>query len=346
MDKNIGNIDAELNELLLNKRVEIKIIGLGGGGNNTINTLQDSKLANVDIIAMNTDAQDLLKAKADYKVLLGKDLTRGLGAGANPEIGEQAALESITQIKKIVDSADAVFLTCGLGGGTGTGAIPVIANMCKKAGILTIAVVTVPFTVEGQYRWDNAMLGLQKLEKEVDSLLVIRNDKLLEIASDLPISAAFKVADNVLCNAIKGIVELVTKPGLVNLDFADLKTITKDSGVALIGIGESDSENRAAEAVDKAMNNPLLDLDLKGARGVLVNIMGGSDFTLDEANSIVQNVTAKVDEDARIIWGAQINNELGKMVKVLVVVTGLHSKTIIDSKAEEGYVDVDDLLKD
>ncbi len=324
----------------------IKVIGVGGGGGNAVQHMVGSGINGVDFICTNTDAQALCRFDGAKSLQIGSNITKGLGAGANPEIGEQSALESIGQIKKLLEPCDAVFLTCGLGGGTGTGSIPVIANLCKKAGVLTIAVVTVPFSVEGQYRWENAMSGLQKLEKEVDSLIVIRNDKLLDIASDLPINSAFKVADNILCNAIKGIIEMVTRPGLVNLDFADLKAVMRGSGVALIGIGESDSKKRAEEAVDKAMNNPLIDIDLHGAQGVLVNIIGGTEFTLDEANSIVQHVTEKVDEDARIIWGAQIDKALSKKVKVLVVVTGLHSKSIIDSKAEEGYVDVDHLLED
>src|SRR3989338_5318318 len=223
--------------------------------------MRETGIKGCEIIAVNTDAQDLLYSNADHKILIGRELTRGLGAGSNPKVGEQAAKESEQEIRKKLGDVDMVFITCGLGGGTGTGAAPVVAEMAKKIGALTVAIVTLPFEIEGRRRYENAMLGLEKLENTVDTLIVIPNDKLLELASDLPLHTAFKVADEVLTNAVKGIAELVTRVGLVNLDFADIKTIMSDGGVAMIGVGESDTENRAVEAVEKAITNPLLDVE-------------------------------------------------------------------------------------
>ncbi|MDO8628589.1 MAG: cell division protein FtsZ, partial [Nanoarchaeota archaeon] len=227
-----------------------------------------------------------------------------------------------------LEGADMVFITCGLGGGTGTGTSPVVAEQAKKVGALVIGIVTVPFEMEGQRRYENAMQGLEKLENIVDTLIVIPNDKLLILAPDLPLHTAFKVADEILTNAVKGIAELVTKTGLVNLDFADIRTVMGKGGVAMIGVGESDSENRAEEAVKKAINNPLLDVDINGATGALINIAGGPDLTLDEAKKVVQTVSEKLSHDARIIWGAQISEDLSKTVRALIIVTGVQSPQI------------------
>ncbi len=230
-----------------------------------------------------------------------------------------------------------VFITCGLGGGTGTGSAPVIAEIAKKLGALTVAVVTVPFEVEGKRRWENAMIGLEKLEHTVDTLIVVPNDKLLELAPDLPIQTAFKVADEILTNAVKGVAELVTRAGLVNLDFADIKTVMSGAGVAMIGVGESDTENRATEAVEKAISNPLLDVDIAGASGALINVTGGPDMTLAEAKRVVEVVSERLDEDARVIWGAQINDDMEKTIRALLIVTGVHSPQIFgpDRRAKE-----------
>ena len=235
-----------------------------------------------------------------------------------------------------------VFITCGLGGGTGTGAAPVVAEVAKKLGALTIAVVTLPFHIEGKRRIENALLGLERLEKIVDTLIVIPNDKLIEIAPDLPLHTAFKVADEILTNAVKGIAELVTKPGLVNLDFADIKAIMGEGGVALIGLGESDTENRAIEVVEKALNNPLLDVEVSGGKGALVNVAGGPDMTLDEAKLVVESVSNKLSEEAKMIWGAQITPELEGTIRVLIIITGVKSSQI--KGKEEAKKDVDNEL--
>ena len=222
-----------------------------------------------------------------------------------------------------------VFITCGLGGGTGTGSAPVVAEVAKKMGALTVGVVTLPFQMEGHRRYENAIVGLDKMEKNVDTLIVIPNDKLLELAPELPLHTAFKVADEILTNSVKGIAELVTKAGLVNLDFADIRAVMSNGGVALIGVGESDTERRAIEAVDKALNNPLLDADVSGANGALINVAGGPDMTLAEAKQVVEAISEKLDEDAKIIWGAQITEDLEGTIRVMLIVTGVKSSQII-----------------
>jgi cell division protein FtsZ len=326
--KSKNQIDAELEALLSKQKAKIKVVGAGGGGNNTINRITEVGVKGAETIAINTDAQDLLYTNADKKILIGRDVTKGLGAGSNPKLGEDAARENELDIKKALQGADMVFITCGLGGGTGTGSAPIVADLAKKMGALTVGVVTLPFAMEGRARYENAMIGLEKMEQTTDTLIVIPNDKLLEIAPDLPLNTAFKVADEILTNAVKGIAELVTRAGLVNLDFADIRTIMSNGGVALIGVGESDTENRAEEAVAKAITNPLLDVSIEGANGALINVCGGDDLTLDEARKVVEAVSAKLDESAKIIWGAQISKDLEKTIKVLLVVTGVKSPQI------------------
>ena len=324
-----GNIvDAELEKVLAKQRATIKVIGTGGAGNNTANRISEVGVAGCEIIAINTDAQDLLYTTADKKILIGRDLTSGLGAGSVPKIGEDAARESEHDIKKAIEHADMVFITCGLGGGTGTGSAPVIAEIAKKMGSLVVGIVTIPFTMEGHRRYENAVMGLEKLENIVDTLIVIPNDKLLELAPDLPLQTAFKVADEILTNAVKGIAELVTKAGLVNLDFADIRAVMGNGGVALIGVGESDSENRAIEAVEKAITNPLLSVDVGGANGALINVIGGTDMTLEEARKVVETVSEKLDEDARVIWGAQISEDMTGTIRTMLIVTGVQSSQI------------------
>ncbi len=321
-------IDAELEQLLSSQKAKIKVVGTGGGGNNTINRIAEVGIEGSEVIAINTDAQDLLYTTSDRKILIGKEITGGLGAGSVPKIGEEAARESEHEIKSAMAGSDMVFITCGLGGGTGTGSAPVVAEMAKKNGALTIGVVTVPFAMEGQRRYENAIVGLEKLEETVDTLIVIPNDKLLELAPELPIQTAFKVADEILTNAVKGIAELVTKAGLVNLDFADIRAVMGKGGVALIGVGESDTENRATEALQKALENPLLDVDVSGANGALINVIGGNDMTLDEARKVVESISNKLDEDARVIWGAQINEDMQSTIRVMLIVTGVKSSQI------------------
>src|SRR3989339_1621242 len=324
----IREIDKELAELLKKQSAKIKVIGIGGGGNNSLSRMREIGIRGGELIAINTDAQDLLYTDADHKILIGKELTQGLGAGSNPKIGEEAAKESMSEIKKKLSGSDMVFITCGLGGGTGTGAAPEIAKIAKKDGALTIAVVTLPFTIEGQKRIENAVIGLEKLESFVDTLIIIPNDKLLELAPKLPLQTAFKIADEILTNAVKGITELVTTNGLVNLDFADIKAVMVDGGVSLIGMGESDTADRAIEAVEKAIDNPLLDVDISNATGALVNVFGGPDMSLDEYKLIIETIGNKLNPEAKLIGGAQISEDLDKSIRVLLIVTGVKSAQI------------------
>ena len=325
----VKEIDKELEELIKKQTTKIKVVGVGGGGNNSLSRMREIGIRGGELIAINTDAQDLLYTNADAKILIGRELTQGLGAGSNPKMGEEAAKESESEIKKKLSGSDMVFITCGLGGGTGTGAAPVIAAVTKKSNALTIGVVTLPFTIEGKKRLENAMNGLEKLESIVDTLIVIPNDKLLELAPELPLHTAFKIADEILTNAVKGITELVTTPGLVNLDFADIRAVMSNGGVSLIGMGESDSTNRAMEAIEKAINNPLLDVDISNAAGALVNIIGGSDMSLDECKAIIEEVGNKLSPEAKLIWGAQISADMDKSIRVLLIVTGVRSSQIL-----------------
>jgi len=320
--------DAELRKIVEGIKTAIKVIGAGGAGGNTLNRLMEMGIEGGDIIAINTDALDLLYTNANTKVLIGATITGGIGAGNNPEVGEQCAE---TDIKKIADSltdSDMVFITCGLGGGTGTGSVPVVAEVAKDLNSLTIGIVTLPFAVEGRVRANNALSGLKKLRRHADTVIVIPNDRLMEIAPNLPINAAFKVADELLSNAVKGITEMVTKPGLVNMDFADIRTIMKDGGTAMIGFGASTKdtkmEDRARESVEKALKSPLLDTDVSSAKGALINIVGSRDMTLQEAEEIVRIVSESIDPGAEIIWGAQIDDSLDRnIIKTLLILSGV-----------------------
>ena len=323
------DIDRELEELLKRQITKIKVFGVGGGGNNSLNRMKEIGIKGGELIAVNTDAQDLLYTNSDQKILIGRELTHGLGAGNNPSIGEEAAKESESDIKKKLYGADMVFITCGLGGGTGTGAAPVIAALAKKQGALTIGIVTLPFTIEGKKRIENAMNGLEKLESIVDTLIVIPNDKLLELAPELPLHIAFKISDEILTNAVKGVTELVTSSGLVNLDFADIRAVMTDGGVSLIGMGESDTGQRALEAVEKAIQNPLLDVDISNSTGALINIIGGNDMSLDECKLIVETIGNKLNSEAKLIWGAKISQDMDKVIRVLLIVTGVKSSQIL-----------------
>ena len=329
-----NEIDKELESIIQKHAARIKVVGCGGGGGNSVSRMREIGIKGCEIIAINTDAQDLLYTLADHKILIGRELTHGLGAGSNPKVGEQAARESEQEIKKKLGEVDMVFVTCGLGGGTGTGAAPIVADLAKKAGALTIGVVTLPFIVEGQKRLENAQHGLERLAACTDTLIVIPNDKLLEIAPELPIHTAFKVADEILTNSVKGITELITKAGLVNLDFADVKAVMSDGGVSLIGIGESDSKDRAKEAIERAIKNPLLDVDITNAKGALVNIIGGTDMSLDEYRQVMEILGSKVAPDAKIISGAQISADMEKSMKVLLIVTGVKSAQIMGVSTE------------
>jgi cell division protein FtsZ len=325
----IKDIDRELAEMIKKHTAKIKVIGIGGGGNNSLNRMREVGIKGGEMIAMNTDAQDLLYTNADQKILLGKESTKGLGAGSNPKVGEEAAKESESEIKKKIAESDMIFITCGMGGGTGTGAAPVVASLSKKQGALTIGVVTMPFSIEGQKRIENATLGLEKMQGMTDTLIVIPNDKLLELAPELPLHTAFKISDEILTNAVKGITELVTTSGLVNLDFADIRAVMSNGGVSLIGMGESDTESRAEDAINKAINNPLLDADIDGAKGALVNIIGGPDMSLDECKKIIESVESKLSPTAKMIWGAKITPDMEKSIRVLLILTGVKSSQII-----------------
>ena len=325
----LGADDEDLEKVLQGLRTCIKIIGCGGGGCNTINRIVEAGIPGVSLYAANTDAQHLLAIHAPRKLLLGRRVTRGLGAGAIPQVGEQAAMESEEELKAALQGADICFVTCGLGGGTGTGAASVVAKIAKDMGALTIGVVTLPFRAEGIVRMENAEWGLELLRKNADTVIVIPNDKLLELVPRLALNAAFKVADEVLMRSIRGISEIITKPGLVNLDFSDLKTIMKGGGVAMIGLGEASEDNRALEAVNEALNSPLLEVDVSDANGALVNVTGGPDMTVTEAERVVEEVHNRINPNARIIWGAAVDPALEHTIRVMVVATGVRSRQIL-----------------
>jgi cell division protein FtsZ len=322
-------VDKELEEVLSGLTTTIKVVGCGGAGTNTIVRCVGSQITGAEFVAVNTDAQHLLLAQSPHKVLIGRHLTRGLGAGSLPQIGEEAAKESEQDIRNAIGHADMVFVTCGLGGGTGTGASPIIAQICKETGALTIGVVTLPFSVEGVIRMENAETGLRRLRDICDTVIVIPNDKLLDIVPNLSLNAAFKVADEVLMRSIKGITEMITMPGLVNLDFADLKTVMKRGGVAMIGLGEAEGENKAVNAVVEALNSPLLEVDISEATGALVNVTGGEDMTISEAERVVEEIYSRVDPNARIIWGTTVDPNLKSNIRAMLVITGVKSKQIL-----------------
>ena len=333
--KTDDELDKELRKLIEESRAKIIVVGAGGAGNNTISRLNEIGIEGADTIAVNTDAQDLFYSQADKKLLLGRQTCGGLGAGGEPAIGEESAEESEEDIRVELDGSDMVFVTCGLGGGTGTGSAPVIAKVAKKSGALTVAVATMPFSAEGVKRRENAEIGLEKLQENADTVIVIPNDKLLEVAPNLPLNKAFMASDEILGRAVKGITELITKPGLISLDFADISSIMKGSGMAMIGMGESESGDRAIESVHEALSSPLLDIDISNAKGALINISGSSDLTLQEAEKIVQIVADSLDPEANIIWGAQIDEELQNMIRTTIVVSGVKSQYNSSSSSED-----------
>jgi len=324
----VSQNNEDLDQVLSELKTEITVIGCGGAGSNTITRMMEEGIHGAKLVAMNTDAQHLIRTHADQRILIGRQRTRGLGAGSIPQIGEEAALENEQEIRAVVSGCDMVFVTVGLGGGTGTGCAPVVAKAAREEGALTIAVVTLPFASEGAIRMENAEAGLERLRDVADTVIVVPNDRLLEVVPKLPLYAAFKVADEVLMRAVKGITELITMPGLVNLDFADVRTVMERGGVAMIGMGESDSEDKAADSVKKAIRSPLLDVDISGATAALVNVVGGPDMTMAEAEGVVQEVFNRVDPNARIIWGAQVDPEMQSKMRTLLVVTGVRSPQI------------------
>src|SRR5690625_1769824 len=310
-------------ETELDHLATIKVIGVGGGGNNAVNRMIEHGVEGVEFIAVNTDAQALNLSKAETKLQIGGKLTRGLGAGANPEIGKKAAEESKEQLEEVLQGADMIFVTAGMGGGTGTGAAPVIAQISKDLGALTVGVVTRPFSFEGRRRSTQAISGIETLKNSVDTLIVIPNDRLLEIVDkNTPMLEAFREADNVLRQGVQGISDLIAKPGLINVDFADVKTIMYDKGSALMGIGVATGENRASEAAKKAISSPLLETSIDGAHGILMNITGGVNLSLYEVQEAADLVTAAADNDVNVIFGAVINDDLDEEIIVTVIATG------------------------
>lgn len=301
---------------------KIKVVGVGGGGNNAVNRMIDAGVKGVEFLVFNTDRQALKNSNAETKVQLGEKITKGLGAGANPEIGEQAAEESLDEIREALDGADMVFITAGMGGGTGTGAAPVIADVAKELGLLTVGVVTKPFTFEGRKRAKSAEIGINALKGKVDTLVIIPNDRLLSIADKkTSFSQAFEMADDILKQGIQGISDLISVPNLINLDFADVKTIMYDKGVAHMGIGRASGDDRATEAARLAINSPLLETSIEGAKSVLLNITAGSDLGIFEVNEAADLIRDCVSEDANIIFGAGIDESLKDEVKITVIAT-------------------------
>jgi cell division protein FtsZ len=340
MEQGISEVDEEIKKIAAQMDVCIKIIGCGGGGSNTINRCVDAGISGAQLCAINTDAKHLLTIRAPRKILIGRTTTRGLGAGAIPEVGEQAAHENDIEIRNFLQGSNIVFVTAGMGGGTGTGAAHYVARIAKdQIQALTIGVVTLPFKAEGTIRMENAVAGLDKLRRICDTTIVIPNDKLLELVPKLPIDAAFKVADEVLMQTMKGLTEIITKPGLVNLDYSDIQTIMREGGISFVGIGEADkdTDNRVDAAVKEALNSPLLgEIDLKDAKGALIRVVGGPDMTVGEAQKAAEIVTNSVNERARIIWGCSIEQELEGTIKVLLIVTGARSKYML-GKADNNY---------
>jgi cell division protein FtsZ len=308
----------------INSFAKIKVIGVGGGGCNALNSMIGSgNIQGVEFIAINTDLQALLNNLSSTKLQIGEKLTKGLGSGSKPEIGQAAAEESKERIKDLVSGADMIFITAGMGGGTGTGAAPIVAEIAKDNGALTVAVVTKPFLFEGTRRMINADDGIEKLKEKVDTLIIIPNQRILDVANkETTLSEAFKLADSVLCQGVQGISDLITTPGLINVDFADVKTVMKNAGSALMGIGTAKGENRAITAARAAINSPLLEVSIDGARGILFNITGGNNLSMLEVNEAANAIAEAADADAQIIFGATIKEDFGDEIKISVIATG------------------------
>ncbi len=337
--------DEEIAAILEEVSARILVVGVGGAGNNAVTRLMDVGVEGAETLAANTDAQDLYFCNSHHKLLLGRDTCGGLGAGNDPDVGEAAGVESYETIKDVV-RGDLVFITAGMGGGAGTGAAPIIAKAARENGALTVAIVCLPFEVEGKTRKKNATRGLNALMEHVDTLIAIPNEKLLEIAPDLSMPEAFMVADEVLVRAVKGIAELISKPGLVNLDFADVRTTMKNGGVSLIALGEGQGEERAEEAVYNALRNPLIDVSIDNARNILVNVSGSTDMQLIEAKRVVELVTEQVNPGAEVIWGALIVPELEDRIRVTIIASGVSSPYVFDSETTPVTPLADDLKTD
>ena len=321
---------------MLDGTATIKVIGVGGAGNNAVNRMIDAGIKNVEFISVNTDRQALQLSKASTKIQIGEKLTRGLGAGANPDIGAQAAEESKAEVAEALRGADMVFVTSGMGGGTGTGAAPIVAATAKEMGILTIGVVTKPFTFEGKKRLAQAERGIENLKGKVDTLVVIPNDKLLQVIDrKTSIVEAFRMADDVLRQGVQGISDLISVPGLINLDFADVKTIMLDRGMAHMGIGVASGENRAEDAAKQAIQSPLLETSIEGARGVIINITGGSEVGLHEANTAAELIQRSADPEANIIFGSVTDDSMGDEIRITVIATGFEDDDEREQKAND-----------
>lgn len=310
----------------------IKVIGAGGAGNNMVSWLYKRGVKGAEIIACNTDQQHLNISEADKKFIIGKEITRGLGCGGFPQKGAESAQESMNEIKAALKNSDMVFVCAGLGGGTGTGSAPIIAQVAKDMGAIVIGTVTMPFNIE-RARIEKAEFGLDQLRQNSDTVIVIDNNRLVDIAGNLPIQQAFAVANELVATMIRGIVETIAVPSLVNLDFADVRAIMKNSGVAAIGVGSSDTNNRVVEAVKGALENPLLDIDYKGATGALIHICGGPDMTLEEISKAGELVTAEMDEEANVIWGARVSDDMKGKIMVMTIITGVHSPWILGKQS-------------
>ncbi len=320
-------------------QTNIKIVGVGGAGGNIVNWLYKKGINGAEIIAMNSDKQHLDMIESDHKILIGKELTRGLGCGGFPIKGKECAKENIHEIKESIKDADMVYICAGMGGGTGTGAAPVVAQLAKEMGSIVIGTVTMPFNIE-KARVDKAEFGLQELRQMSDTVIVIDNNRLVKLAGNLPVQQAFAVANELISTMIKGIVETIAIPSLVNLDYADVKAIMTGGGVSVIGIGESDSEHRVEEATKRALTNPLLDVSYEGATGALIHVAGGPDLTLEEVNKVGEMVTSALDSDANVIWGARIDDDMTGKLRIMTIITGVNSpyilgKTNVVEKAKE-----------
>ena len=315
-------------------KANIKVVGAGGAGGNITNWLYKKGIEGAEIIACNTDLQHINMVEADRKFLLGKDLTKGLGAGGFPNVGKESAEEAINEIKDSLKGADMVFVCAGMGGGTGTGAAPVVAKVAKEQGAIVIGTVTMPFKIE-RARVDKAEFGLQQLRQNTNTVIVIDNNRLVQVAGNLPVNQAFAVANELISTMIKGIVETIAVPSLVNLDFADVKAVMTDGNVACIGVGSSDTNNRVEEAVKGALSNPLLDISYEGASGAIIQIHGGHDMTLDEINQIGELVTESMDTSANVIWGARVSEDMKGKITVMTIMTGVQSPWIMGPQSQK-----------
>lgn len=312
-----------------NQKAKIRVMGVGGGGNNAVDRMIEDNVSSIDFIAVNTDSQALKVSKAPTRIQLGDKLTGGLGAGGNPEIGKKAAEESIEEITQAIAGADMIFVTAGMGGGTGTGAAPVIAGVAKELGVLTVGVVTKPFSFEGKRRMENAMMGISELRKNVDTLVIIPNERLYDvICKETSFKEALKKADEVLTQGVQGISDLISKPGVINLDFADVRTIMSEKGIAHMGIGRGQGKNKTEDAAELAINSPLLETSINGARFVLISVAGGQDLSLSDIRSAGEIISQKVDSDAEIIFGTSINDDLGDEVIITVIATGFDREAV------------------